>query len=90
MEMDGSTDPAAMQAAFNTLARLIGESEGREKIRSDPETALRDEGVDPTNIPGSLLETVSAMSDEEMAMVSQIQDRFGDAVPERPDLCIIF
>ena len=90
MDMDGSTDPAAMQAAFDTLARLLGEPEGREAIRSDPETALRDEGVDPANIPGSLLETVGAMSDEEMAMVSQIQDRFGDAVPEQPELCIIF
>ena len=88
--MGGSTDPAAMQAAFNTLARLLGESEGRDKIRSDPETALRDEGVDPAHIPGSLLETVGAMSDEEMTMVSEIQARFTDSVPEMPELCIIF
>jgi hypothetical protein len=90
MDMGGSTDPAAMQAAFDALARLLGESGGRERVRADLESALREEGADPAYFPGSLLETVAGLTDDEMAMVSQIQGRFGDAFPEHPEVCIIF
>ena len=86
-----TSDPSSLQAAFSALAGLLGTPEGRDQVRAGTyHDALQAEGVDPSGIPASLLETLAGMSDEEMAMVSQIQGRISGAFPEPTEDCIIF
>jgi hypothetical protein len=86
----GSENPQAMQDALDQLAQELAGSKFRAALKEDPEAATTAAGINPDNLPDGLLGALGLMSDEELQIVSRVQQSFRGSFRDPISVAILF
>jgi hypothetical protein len=66
-------------SAFAKLGELISDKEFRESIRTNFRAAAKDAGLDVSQIPKEVLDTLGDLSKAELAVLARVKKRLIDA-----------
>lgn len=69
---------------------LLENAESRRNFVDDPETTLRQAGIDPGMIPDEVRSVLSDLSEEELAVLVRVRTALGAAGAAQADMLEIF
>ncbi len=80
----------ARGVTLNVLAAHLGYQEFRNQFREEAASALHNVGINPDILPTELLTTLAGMTDEQLAMIAEIQRAMMGSVPDWVKVAIFF
>lgn len=77
-------------AALREISARLDSPAFRRSFSSDPYRALERAGIDPTHVPGNILDALSDLSPEELGAIQRVNGRLSEELRQGHDGAIIF